>query len=109
MQPRVKVERHPNYRTIIVSGVYGGHRPGIFEAIVYTDEMEADEALASIPPDQAKLTVRRTLQCRLLLDPFQAKTLLQWLKHHVEAYEKQFGEIKTPRLKERRPPSFTPV
>jgi len=92
--PEVVVERSPDYKTIIVSGVFGGHRPGFFEAIVYTDELLADEALASIPPDAERFKIKRTLQCRLVIDPVQAKSLLEWLKRHVEQYEKEFGEIR---------------
>lgn len=96
MSVRFEVERSPCYRTIVVSGVFGGHRPGFFEAIVYTDELMADRALESQPPDSSKVAVKRTIQCRLLMNPFQAKALLMWLKEHVEAYERKFGEIKLP-------------
>jgi len=92
--PEVILERAPDYRTIIVSAIYGGHRPGYFEVIVYTDEMVADEVLASIPPATERLKIKRTLQCRLVIDPIQAKSLMRWFKEHIEAYEKQFGEIK---------------
>ena len=47
---RIDVVRDDSYRTIVVNGVFGGHRPGFFEAIIYTDEMVADEALSSMPP-----------------------------------------------------------
>ncbi len=96
IQPReLKVEtvRAEDYKTVIVDGVFGGSRSGLFEMICYTDEMCADEALASIIPDSSKVYIRRTLQCRLVLTPMQAKGLLNWLTQTLNQYEKQFGKI----------------
>ena len=96
IQPReLKVEtvRAEDYKTVIVDGVFGGSRSGLFEMICYTDEMCADEALASVIPDGSKVYIRRTLQCRLVLTPMQAKGLLNWLTQTLNQYEKQFGKI----------------
>ncbi|MCP8307647.1 MAG: hypothetical protein H3Z53_06995 [archaeon] len=94
--PRVEVQRDEKYQTILVSGVFGGHRPGFFEAILYRDELVADEALSTAVPSPEKVYLRRTLQCRLVMDPFQAKNFAQWLIHHINEYEKLFGKIPTP-------------
>ena len=103
--PEIRVEKHKDYRTIIVNGVYGGHRPGFFEAIIYTDEIEADEALSTIPPSSEKVKIRRVLQCRLVMDPVQAKSIQQWLTRHIEEYEKKFGKIPLPeKVPEKRLP-----
>jgi len=103
--PEIIVEKSPDYKTIIVSGVFGGHRPGFFEVIVYTDELVADEALSSVPPDTDKIKVKRTLQCRLVMDPVEAKSFFEWFKQHMEQYEKEFGEIKI-RPEERREQTY---
>jgi len=95
--PKIIVEKHENYRTIIQSGVFGGHRPGFFEWIVYTDEISAEDALSTIPPDSAKLYIKRTLQCRLILSPVQAKILYEWLGEHIRKYEEIYGKIITPK------------
>ncbi|MCS7114817.1 MAG: DUF3467 domain-containing protein, partial [Candidatus Bathyarchaeota archaeon] len=94
--PKVVVEKHEGYRTIIQNGVFGGHRPGFFEWVVYTDEMVADEALSSIPDDPTKAYIKRTLQCRIICDAVQAKALHQWLSQHIAEYEKSFGKIVAP-------------
>jgi len=91
--PKVVAEKHEHYRTINVNGFYGGHRPGFFEAVVYTDEMITEEALSSIPPDSNKIKIKRTLQARLVIDPFQAKSFLKWLSEHTKQYETTFGKI----------------
>ena len=105
---KVEVVRHEGYRTIIVNGVFGGHRPGYFEAVVHTDEMIADESLSIIPPDPEKMYIRRVLQCRLVMDPVQAKSLMEWLSRHISEYEKMFGKIVKPEgVKEEKPPPST--
>lgn len=93
--PKVEVAKHENYRTIIVNGVLGGLRPGFFEAIVYTDEVVGDEALSTALSSPEKAYIKRTIQCRLVFDPFQAKSLAQWLTNNVKEYEKLFGKIPT--------------
>ena len=96
VHPKFEVAKHENYRTIIVNGVLGGLRPGFFEAIVYTDELVVDEALGTALSSPEKAYIKRTMQCRLVFDPFQAKSLAQWLTAHVNEYEKLFGKIPTP-------------
>jgi hypothetical protein len=108
--PKIVLERHEGYRTIIQSGAFGGHRPGFFEWIVYTDELVADDALGTIPPDSAKTYVKRTLQCRILVNPVEAKNLHRWLSQHISEYEKAFGKIVTPKEmaeKGKKPPPST--
>lgn len=99
---KFEVVKHPDYRTINVNGVCGGHRPGFFEIIIYTDELIPEEALASIDFDKSKIKLKRTLQCRLILDPMQAKSFLNWLARHVAQYEQKFGKILMPEEKEER-------
>ncbi len=100
--PKIIVEKHKDYRTIVVDGVFGGHKPGAFEIIVYTDELEPDEALAAVPTAKEKVKVKRTVQCRLVLSPVQAKSLEKWLSTQLQAYEKKFGKIPFPAEKEQQ-------
>jgi len=57
----------------------------IFEAIVYTDEMIADEAVSTIPEEA------------------------QWLSRHIGEYGKTFRKIVTPKkwLRRKKPPPPT--
>ena len=63
-----------------------------FEVVLYSEQLEVAKALSSVqtimPP-----SVSRTLECRLIIDPFQAKSIAQWLTAQVNAFEKQFGHI----------------
>ena len=36
------------------------------------------------------------MECRLIIDPFQAKSIAQWLTAHVNAFESQYGHIPSP-------------
>jgi len=90
---KVETKRADDFKTIIVDGVFGGTRAGLFEMVCYSDELNAEEALASIIPDGSKVNVKRTLECRLVLTPIQAKGLLNWLSQSLDQYEKQFGKV----------------
>ena len=94
--PTIETEYSEDYRTIIVSGIYGGHRPTYFELVVYHDEMLTHEALETLPPDSKRIKILRTIETRLYIDPMQAKSTLKWLNQHVSDYEKQFGNIPEP-------------
>ena len=98
--PKINVKKAEDYKTIIVNGVFGGHRPGFFEVIVYTDELVADDVLGSHQPDPKKIQIDRTIQCRLILDPLQAKSFVTWLSQHIKQYEEMFGEIKLEKKEE---------
>jgi len=92
ISPEIEVKEHPNFRTINVGGVYGMPLGMHFEVIVYSEQFEVAGALSSaqmtMPP-----RVNRTIECRLIIDPFQAKSIVQWLTTQVNAFEKQFGHI----------------
>lgn len=96
VQPDVEAKEHPNYRTIIVNGAYGGARPMHFDVVLYSDEYKPIKDLSTRKTVNEKPIVNRTLECRLIIDPFQAKIISQWLTSHVNEYEKQFGRIPSP-------------
>ena len=97
MLPVISVEKSPDFKTIIASGLFGGRRPGFFEAIVYTDEMAAEESLKTPVGDPMKTNIKRTIQCRLYFDPLTAKGISQWLNKQLADYEKDFGNIVIPK------------
>lgn len=103
---KVEAKRAEDYQTIIVDGVFGGSRSGLFEMVCYTDELSAEEVLSSIVPDGSKVYIKRTLKCRLVLTPIQAKGLLNWLSQSLSQYEKQFGKIPVPEKQKDKKRSF---
>lgn len=103
--PKFVLEKHEGYRTIFQTGMYGGPRVGYFEWVIYTDETVADDALSTFPPDPAKTYIKRIIQCKLVMTPHQAKSLVDLLNQSVSNYEKTFGEIPTPKdIGKRKPP-----
>jgi len=69
---KIVVEGHEGYRTIMLME-HMRVISRIFEAIVYTDEMIADEAVSAIPEEA------------------------QWLSRHIGEYGKTFRKIVTPK------------
>jgi hypothetical protein len=76
-----------------VNGLFGGSRPGYFEAVAYTDELIAKDALTTVNLAPERAYIKRTMQCRLVFDPVTAKSILSWLQTQIEQYEKTFGKI----------------
>ena len=108
----VVVKKSPNFATFRMSGVFGGHKPGTFEAIIYVDELMVEDALNTPNPDPSKVKIERTLQCRIVMDPVAAKTFLIWLSKHVSEYEQKYGKINLPgklaeSVKKARAPDYT--
>lgn len=95
-QPEIEMVEHPNYRTINVSGILGSYRAMFFEVVLHSDELKATKALAAAQIAPERSVVKRTLECRLLIDPFQAKLISQWLIQQVNEYERIFGRIPSP-------------
>jgi hypothetical protein len=105
----IEVVKDANYRTIVVNGLFGGHRPGYIEAIAYTQETDVSKALTSPTTDGSKISIRRILQCRLVIDPIEAKRIVSWLTLHISEYEGFFGKIIMPeeieqKKQEEKPP-----
>jgi hypothetical protein len=90
--PEIDVKEHPNFRTIDVGGIYTARMGMHFEVSIFSEHLDEMKALAQ-PNMPAK--VSRTLECRLIIDPFHTKIIAQWLMGQVDAYENQFGHIPT--------------
>ena len=102
VEPKIVVKRHDHYRDVIINGIFGGHRPGFIEAVIYTEEMLADKALSAHRTDPKQIEIQRTIQFRLIMDPVQAKSFAQWLNNHITLYEKAFGRIIMPEEAEKK-------
>lgn len=103
--PQIDVKEHPDFRTINVNGVFGGPRGMYFEVTLYSDEVKTGQALSTFEISPHKATISRTLECRLIIDPLQAKSIAQWLTRHITEYEKKFGRIPLPDELQNKPES----
>lgn len=94
--PEIQVKEHPNFRTINVNGVFGGARGMYFDIVLFSDESKVGSALSTIRTAPERTTINRTLECRLIIDPLNAKAISHWLMLSIAEYEKQFGRIPSP-------------
>lgn len=67
-----------------------------FDIVLFSDESKVGSALSTIRTAPEKTTINRTLECRLIIDPLNAKAISQWLMLSIAEYEKQFGRIPSP-------------
>lgn len=94
--PDVETKYHEQFRTFNVDGIFGGMRGMHLEAILYSDEMETEQALSTAQAQPQKTKVKRTIQSRLIIDPLEAKIIIQWLTAQINQYEKLFGRVPSP-------------
>ncbi|MGC1709607.1 MAG: hypothetical protein WA799_07395 [Nitrosotalea sp.] len=95
-QPEFNSRKHEQYRTINVNGVFGGIRMGYVEIVTYSEEADLTKAMSSAQINPNKAEIDRVLECRLIMDPIQMKSVSLWLAKNVEEYEKLFGRIPSP-------------
>ncbi|HKU48532.1 MAG TPA: hypothetical protein VJP79_01155 [Nitrososphaera sp.] len=92
----------PNYRRINSSGMYGSVQPFGLEAIVYSQEPVVDKVLGSDPIRPDKASIKRVVECALIIDPMQMKSIHTWLDQKIKQYEQLFGRIPSPEEVENR-------
>lgn len=47
-------------------------------------------------PGSPEIRIKRTIECRLVLDPFTMKAVISWLARELDRYEKVYGKILEP-------------
>ena len=91
--PKIEVEYHPQYRKVNVNGIYGGARSGYFEFDIVSEQSDFKQALGSPVLAFDKTIIRRTIECKLIVDPVQVKSWIPFLQNQIQQYEKIFGPI----------------
>ncbi len=94
--PDIEVQKHPDYRTINVNGIGGNMNNMYLEMVVFTDEQDLEKSLGQHDFAIEKSVTRRTIQIRMIMDPYQAQSTLIWLQRHLENYKKLYGSIPSP-------------
>ena len=104
-QPRLTISKSSDYKTIHVSGAFGGLNPIEGTIIFYIDHHEVE-----VIDGQMRLKeIARELLIEIKLSPFEFKSLALWMMKHVKAYEERFGEIEMPKIQEKKPAETTYV
>jgi len=94
--PTVRSGYSSSYKRIHVSGIFGGIMPGGLEAIIYTEERRADQVLESPTLAPSRMTIQRTIEAELIIDPMQMKAIHKWLGDKITEYESLFSRIPSP-------------
>jgi len=101
--PEIEGEYSPEFRRIFASGFFGSIQPYGLEAIVFSNHRTGmDKVLSTEPISPNRSTVKRVVECELVIDPMQMKALYNWLDKKIKEYEKIFGNIPAPEEVESR-------
>ena len=94
--PEIDAVESPTYKRFNVAGVFGGTRPGGVHAVLYSERMNAQKALTSQPPQPQRVVIKRTIECELVIDPLQLKSIYDWVGSKIKEYETMYGRILSP-------------
>ena len=100
--PEIESEYSSEFRQIKVVGVAGGVVPGGLEATVYSERRDIERALKTAVPSMNLAKIKRIVECELIIDPMEMKTVYAWLGKKIEDYEVLFGPIPSPQEVETR-------
>lgn len=94
--PDIESGYSDSFKRIVVSGMFGSVQPIGLNASVYSEYQKVDKVLLSVNPEPTKSVIRRVIECELIIDPMQMKSIYLWLKTKIEEYERIFGTIPSP-------------
>jgi hypothetical protein len=69
---------------------------GGIEAIIYSEQQRAEWVLDAPTLAPNRMTLKRTAEAGLIIDPMQMKSLHRWLGEKIKAYESVFACIPSP-------------
>ena len=102
ISPEITGETSPNFRRVIVDGMYG-HIDSIgLNAIVYSQINIIDKVLETPDLTPARTKVKRIVEFEMVMSPMQMKSTYLWLEKKIKAYETLFGKIPSPEEVESR-------
>ena len=94
--PEIQGEYSDDYKRILVSGVFGRIQPFGLEATVYSTNSVVDKVLSTEPLSPNRASIKRIVECELIIDPMQMVSLHNWLEGKIKEYETIFGNIPSP-------------
>lgn len=83
----IKQTRSPDYNCIYAVGAMGGNY-GPYDLRIHFYDVEVEVDTEAKPPTEIQT---RTLKTSVILSYAAAKQLSEWLKNHLEHYEKESG------------------
>lgn len=100
--PEIRSEYSESFKRINVGGIFGGIAPSGIEVSIYSEERRIDKVLETEPLSSNRMTVKRTVEVELIIDPMQMKSIHKWLESKIKEYETVFGHIPSPEEVESR-------
>jgi hypothetical protein len=84
---RIWGEYSEQYRRIYVADVFGGVSPGGLEVVLYSENRDIQKALETHPVSAARTSIKRIVECKLIIYPMQMKSIHKWLEVKIKEYE----------------------
>jgi len=97
--PQFEDSKSEQYRYIFATGVFGGLDPNGGHIIFYLDRVEPETINTPQPGAIKLMKIIRELQVEVHMTSSEFKTVAEWMKRHVDEYEKIFGSIPQQPLK----------
>ena len=94
--PEIVSEYSDKFRRIQVSGVFGGVVAGGLEATIYSEQRDIEKVLATAQLAANLTKIKRVIECELIIDPMQMKSIHKWLGKKIGDYEELFSKIPSP-------------
>lgn len=94
--PEITCEYSPTYKKIIVADVLGGIRPIGVSMTVYSEDSDFTAALETHPISPGRVKIKRIVECELVINPMELKSIYAWLGDKIKEYEDTFGPIRSP-------------
>ncbi|WP_428324781.1 hypothetical protein [Nitrosopumilus sp.] len=94
--PEIQGVYSETYKRVLATGFFGSVQPFGLETFVYSTQNVIDRSLETEPISPQRATLKRIVECELIIDPMQMKSLHNWLGKKIKEYEKLFGSIPSP-------------
>lgn len=94
--PEISCEHSQTYKRIVVADIIGGIRPMGVSVTIYSEESDFTAALETHPVSSARVKIKRVIECELIINPMEMKSIHKWLGTKIEEYEDMFGTIRSP-------------
>ena len=94
--PEISCEYSPTYKRIVVADIIGGIRPIGIDITIYSEQSDFVAALETHPVSSSRVKIKRIIECELVINPMELKSIHQWLGQKINEFEKLFGPIRSP-------------
>lgn len=94
--PEISCEYSPTYKRILVADIIGGIRPIGVNVTIYSEETDFTTALETHPVSSSRVKIKRIVECELVINPMELKSIHKWFGDKIKEYENTFGHIRSP-------------